>query len=446
MSFIISDKSTKYWIATFFILAFVIRLTFGVITYHNNGSSSYVDAWDYIGLAEEFIHGHFMEYDTEILPREADVKDIMHDRIGPGLPLIISPFLAVSGSNYLPIIIFNALLESIAVVMLFLLASECFSRKVGILSSFWLIFYWYHIQLVPWVLKEPLLILLVLLTLYFFFKGIRQNKIVPLIWLVFSYGYLIHTDERFLFFLPVLIFGFLYLSDFSLKIKIKQILLFGLFLILFMGPWFIRNYMKYDRPVLLTTRLQDRIDVFLNIRSKDALYSWGTQQVRIPLTSQEKWERKEKSEAELQYIDKIRKPYPYTGFEKISKNVIEHWRFFRFETGYFAYGYRFRAPWTLRANILTFFQWGLPLLLCIISVFFAIRQRNRFALFFLLFLFAHLILHSGLIVFGLWRYRTTIDPLVILLASYCLFELLEISGLSRKLERFVQIQEPNPTN
>ena len=397
-----------------FIASLIIRSIFGVITYDKMGSSGFGDDWTYIGYAHQLVKGNIIHFD-ETSPYPGYDK-VLSESYGPGLPIIITPVIAIFGDNYVYIYILNALLQSVAVIFVFLLGKEYFNKKVGLLSAAWITFYWYHIQYIPRILKETVLVLLVILALYFFILSIKKKNITNIILTSFIFTYLLHTDERFIFFFPVFLFGYFFLNEWNLKKGLRQSLIFCLMVLCFMTPWLIRNQIKYNQPVLITARLQDRINRLIGaepIHSKN--FTWDREVVLA------KYKKKGKKQEELEYIQSGNTPYFFEGVENIIINVIEHWRFVRFRPGYVMQGYRFAGAWTNRANILYPLQWGVPLLLCVVSVFIAFYKKNKYAIFLFCMIIVHAVLHSGILLYGKARYRVPFDVVVIIIGFYGLF-------------------------
>ena len=79
----------------------------------------------------------------------------------------------------------------------------------------------------------------------------------------FLYNWLIHIDERYFLFLPIFL---VILSEFRLD-KFKYAFYTFIILILMMSPWTYRNYVVYERPLILTERSSRVIDPLLNFKS-----------------------------------------------------------------------------------------------------------------------------------------------------------------------------------
>jgi len=411
----------KSFLLILFTMAFLIRLIFGYYEYFlNNGLSNYSDDWDYIGMAQEFLNGNFFNFTGVNLVPGADVKDIVNHRIPPGLPILLVPFIALFGHNYFFFILFNIFLISASIIAAYLLCKEVFTRHVALLSSLWLVFYWPTIRNIHRVLKEPLLIFLVIVLILFYIKAIKHNNFIFLFIASLSNVYLFHTDERFIIFVPVFLVGFFYLYNNNSKYLLKQLIFYTTSLLVLSSPWCIKNYIVYKQPVIVTSRLSDQLNPLLGL---DPIYHKILSNEEFKTKLEKKWNKKEKTQLEIEFNQSGHHPYLYLGWEKYVQNIFVHWRFFHLSPDYTKLGYTFAGPWSLQANILYPIQWGFPLLFFFVGIYFLIKNNNRFGIFLFLLVLLHGIVHSGLFIYGSPRYRLPIDAVVIIIASYGLIQL-----------------------
>lgn len=405
----------KKLLITFVIIAFAVRLIYTIYIFNNDGYSGFADDWEYIGYANELRLGHFIEFDRDN-PKLDSI--VLNDVIGPGLPITILPILKIFGDNYFPVFLLNILLQCISVVLVYMVAKYVFNSHAALLASFWMTFYYYQFRYIPRVLKESLLIFLVLALVYTILKSMKIKQYYFLMLPAFLFTYLIHTDERYLTFFPILLITFWIIGSESLKLRLIRMIIFTTMVVIFSAPWFIRNYIKYDRPVILTTRLQDKINPIVGASPvvKPQFKSKLDQALA-------KYARDGKSKAELKYLETHLPPHLYQGWEKYQVNTLEHWRVARFTPGYVTNGYRFSNKRPLLNNLLKIMIWGIPLFASIIGIVSSLKQKNASALFIILLVVSNGIIHSGLLIAGMQRYRMPIDSLVIILGCYGIIQI-----------------------
>jgi 4-amino-4-deoxy-L-arabinose transferase-like glycosyltransferase len=137
--------------------------------------------------------------------------------------------------------------------LLFLIGKRVYGRWVGLLAALGFIVLpsaaFLGSQLSALNLVLPLVCLTVLALL-----SQRPDRSTGAMALVgIAYGLLIHTDARFLFYLPFLCWHLLARDGFS-RPGWKAFYVFGLVLVLVSLPWTLRNFRTYDRFVLIHPR------------------------------------------------------------------------------------------------------------------------------------------------------------------------------------------------
>ena len=392
--------------------------------YSNNGTSKFVDDWDYISYANNILSQGIWVPDISKLYSNSHL-------VCPGFPLILASLFYIFGEHYLVVILFNALLSTIVVILIFFLGQEIFNRRIGmsaaVLATFYILFFKY----IPTVTKEVLILFFFLLTVLLVIKETKRSQITK--WSLFpiiSYAFFIHVDERYFSYFPIFILSFIFLDNFSYKNGIKKASLFFFIVCMLMVPWLIRNYIVYDNRVVIltenTSRFTDKIlgyDPLLSYygkkKKKYAQFKWDESWIDDILSGKEipglKGKRLRRLKPGLQkgYI-----PHKFNTFEKLKSNFIELWKPVQLKAGYKGSGFHFNdGPWSLKHNMTVGLSYGLLLPFFLLGSFFLIfRYRNKYGVFLLVIISIHTLIH--ILISGKERYRIPIDPFIILIALY----------------------------
>lgn len=244
-------KNEKHLLIVVFILSIIIRILYLLFI-----EKPYEVHTEYMFLGNLFSNGDF-------LAKTADESKIL---VGSGIPLIYALLKTLFSEPFYSFVIYNLIASSLIVIGLFYLGKELFSNKTGLLLAIWGMIYPESIRYIGGVLKEPTLLTLIPFFILVFVKSLKRYhylKIMIAAALLFSM--LIHIDERFFIYLPLLLIAiYVYKrKELSKKFRIKKLgILFGL-IIIFMLPWCIRNYLVYNQVVLLTPRTISFTSFFL---------------------------------------------------------------------------------------------------------------------------------------------------------------------------------------
>jgi len=418
-----NQLSTKKILLMIFVSALILRLAFGLIFYHFNKTNDFGDDWDYIQYAELMLKQGIFVPDTSQLSASS----------GPAFPLVVATMFFIFGKNYLPVIILNAIISALLCVVIYALGKELFNRKVGLWASAWSVFYILFIRYIPRVLKENWLSFLFPLIIFLFIKETKREKKYIYFILFYSilYTFLIHMDERFFFYFPILVLGFVFLDQKSWKLGLKKGALFFSLACIFMAPWFFRNLNVYERPVILTER---------TARFTDKIFGYQNEADKLKKIYNEKIERYKKATElllngkevtfKVRRLETLKKaiklgyiPHKYTTFERWKAEFKEFWRPFRFKGGFVGDGFRFEGPsWSLKHNISTGITYGLLLPLFIIGIYFVLKNRNKYSIFILFIILIHTCIHI-VMAHVRNRYRIPIDAFIILIAFFGLQQL-----------------------
>jgi 4-amino-4-deoxy-L-arabinose transferase-like glycosyltransferase len=167
----------------------------------------------------------------------------------PVYPIVLSIIYIIFGHNYFIVQLFLTLFLALTCGFIYLLGKAVFNEKMGLIAAIFISLYPPFFCLSRIMYAEPLFIglLYTLILLLIFF--IKINK--PLI--IFISGILLGAailTKPQVIFLPVVITIFL-LWLLGFKRALRYLLIFGIGILLCMGPWMMRNYIVFGdfRPI-----------------------------------------------------------------------------------------------------------------------------------------------------------------------------------------------------
>jgi hypothetical protein len=337
----------------------------------------------------------------------------------PGFPWLLAFVKFLTGWTG-TIVIVNAILSTITVWIVYRISQWTLPGSWVILPAIWAVFYVPYSYYVGSVLKESLLQFLVPFGIYLLFKLHKKFSLSLLILLSFVYTYTIHTDERYLVFLPLYLLALVQKN--SILKSVKNSILFIFCILIFSSPWFIRNYQVYKRPILVTERFQSPIDKKLGIENRlnersskfrDQLISFRDS-VLAGFSPQVSFGR-ERGVKEA--IGNGLIPHDYNLVERFYYNSLGYWSPIRTSGILLGSGWKYKGPRTLIVNILYTLNYGLLLPFMLVGIYFAWSLKTRVLQWLSIYLFIHYILHV-ILIFGSGRYRYPVDFIIIILAFY----------------------------
>jgi len=211
------------------IIAFVLR-----IIYFNINSAIWWDEAEYIVMAKDFAFS----------PAWADwnaVRPLL-------LPMIWAVFFKI-GLGETSIRFFTEFLPSFALVLLiYLLGTEIYNKKIGLISSFIYSMFWLSLFLTGRLLTDQISILFAFLSVYYFWKGYikkQKNLYIYLSGIFMIVGILFRFPTGVIVVPPIL---FLLVRDRLNVIKNKQIWYSILSVIILLVPYVIWNLVKFGSP------------------------------------------------------------------------------------------------------------------------------------------------------------------------------------------------------
>jgi hypothetical protein len=267
-------------------------------------------------------------------------------------------------------------------------------------------------------MRENLVVLLLVGFVLTTIHTTQQFKLSKVFLSSLLYVLLIHTDTRYLPFMLVLPFMALVVNR-SLRLTARLCGWSLLFVIILMIPYQIRNFVAFDKPVIITERvLESMIPKFRTRAESDA-------NGRVAWLQQ--WEAQKKEH--LDQLSRQEREYFLAGgrpaigqLEVYWVQFLEYWRFMQLAPLYRPYpDGRFAQPWTLLHNIssaviivpflvLLPFTWSRAT---------ALERRLLLAIF--LFLAAHTFLH--VVIHARERYRFHVEVFILTVVALSLVNL-----------------------
>ena len=355
----------------------------------------------------------------------------------PGYPLFLSAVYKVFGKrNHQAVFFIQALLNLIMLMYIYRFSREISDEKAAFLSLAWSSVYILYLYFMPMLLRETLICLLLLLFFYYLYRLLIE---VPLkkyfIGIIILFTLLIHTDPRYLFYVPFLSVLFIFYSP-SYRIGIRKYCIFVASILILMTPWTIRNYFAYDGLVIINTRTYDsraaeqiRLE-WSHIKNQNYILS------EVYPTEEEREQVKKglnpnnRTLVELEAIKQDKRAAKDIK-SKLLFNFIGFWKPVRFWSGYRNYpDGRFFGSWSLEHNVSSMIGFGLLLPCMIFHVVYSIYKRKLIVLYLTFPLIVHTILH--VILSGRERYRVHVDSFVLILGTMGIVTLFEIIRKNRK--------------
>jgi hypothetical protein len=407
----------KYPVLILAFIAFVIRLTYMWWQFSTVGLITISDAEDYMQFARFMVEQGLMVRDISELRAHA----------GPGYPLIIAVDVLLFNLDHLYFTLFIGLLSSVfAVVLIYKLSLLIFNNQTAaLIAGFWATLYIHYIRYTPLIGKENIVICLWILVTYLLILNSKIQSVKYIILMSFAYLYLIHVDERYLFFLPLLLW---FLSRSATGFK--RITIFIGLIGLGMLPWLYRNYVVFQRPVILTERTAPFTDKIFGYttpvnpirlkRPKDTynkanltLYENFVDSLKLLQNPTGSGLKSAKGIRDA--FDEGQIPHTYNFLEKQFYELVELLTPVKFQGTFVGYGYRYMPAWKPISNLLYGLQYGLILIVFPFAFWMSTsKNQNRYVNnLLLMILVGQIILH---LFFGhaLQRYRVPIDFVLII--------------------------------
>jgi 4-amino-4-deoxy-L-arabinose transferase-like glycosyltransferase len=249
-----------------FILALSIRLSY--VLFYPQISLAGSDAKEYDLIAEGLLKGKGFPVGRLSQGQVEIVRP-------PGYPLFLSAIYLVSGHNYTAVRVIQAVLSSVLIFIIFLLAKNIFSdERTAYLSS---LLYALHPALIAYtglLYTESIFIILLVLSMFFLYKGLSAAKTKFYILTGITLGAATMVSSRSLF-LPILIFlGILFIiKQKRFAFKIFFIIILTMCVIFF--PWTIRNYFVSGGKFILLENYSSATALWLATNPEGKILEWN---------------------------------------------------------------------------------------------------------------------------------------------------------------------------
>jgi hypothetical protein len=419
-----------------FLFAFLLRLVFAYYFYAKNGSSEFMDDLEYLSFAEQIIEQGIL------LPNPSEIYGNGF-LVGPGWPLVIAFLKTVFGSTFWPVFIFNCIIGSFSVVLLYKLGKKFYSENLGIVLGIWAMTYIQFIKFGPTLLKENFAQFLVISIIWYLFHRLNVKKLLIFDTLFIIYlGFAVHVDERYLSYIPFILMGIVFLGQGNWQSKVPRAIYLALFFCLLLTPWAIRNNMVLGRPVLVSLRTAKFTDPIFGYK-KDTLSFLGGFKKLSPYNRSELWYYELLADSiskgykvdgrKAKFAPQMEEAYAngiqfrtYTSSESFWVELSELFRPFRFKHGMVANGYRFERKWQTLNNFVMILYYGIFLIFLPSGLYWLYLNNRSFLTVVALTIIIHTLVHLVL-AFVRIRYRFPIDGLLVLIGMIGIFSLFQQS-------------------
>lgn len=236
-------KKDRNFVAAVFLLSLLIRILF-IVLFHFETPVEGGDQPGYDNFALQMLAGFdWLAVPTSIRP--------------PGYPAFLAGIYWILGHNYDAVRFIQVIISSVSVLLIFYLARGVFGRKVAFLSALWSAFYPFFPRYAELIRRETLSVFLMLLFVVSLHRVYRKSNFKSLIISVIPFTLLVHTNAKYLVYLPF-IFVWMWVTSSGKKIAVINYGVFFVILLATMVPWTVRNYVAYNRLVLIDTHSWDR--------------------------------------------------------------------------------------------------------------------------------------------------------------------------------------------
>lgn len=389
------------------IIAFLIRTIALNAEYGKNGMTKWGDAKIYWNSGIQFASGNWFPdryggngHNTQMI-------------VGPLLPVLVAISIKLFGYSPVPILLLNVFLGTMLIPVLYYLGSMLINKIGGLILAIWATFNFSLIRYDSQILKEPIIILTMPLTILCLLKSEKKdNSFVYMIFSAVLFSTTIHSDERYLIYTP------LYLLFFIIIIRpAKRSVKFSIFwictLALSMVPWTIRNYVQFGDIVFITPRTTA-------FTSK----IWGNNLAMLHFDSEEghvKMLERHLSKAIEQEDKSGIVPHLYGNVEKYYKSFIHYWQPAFPNLVYIQYGYR-PVKWSNMHNFAGIVFYGIFLPFYFLGLIQAFVRKQGIILFLAFIPLLHGILHT-IMIWPLERYRVPTNSIIVLISIWFINEL-----------------------
>ena len=160
------DFNERKTLSLLVLVALVLRVIYVFSIYSVSGTSIFGDDLYYIFLGEQIASGNWVP----------QLEGQVTFNAGPTLPLLVAIFIKLFNDPVIPFFIYNIIVTSLMVPVLYFLGKELFNQNTGWLIAIWGVLFMEAYKYSPHILKESTLFLFVPLTLFFLVRSIKADK------------------------------------------------------------------------------------------------------------------------------------------------------------------------------------------------------------------------------------------------------------------------------
>lgn len=389
-------------IINLFLATLIIRLLIVLVVYFLNGTNNWTDDWEYLSMGSQIANGNW----------NPTMEHLPFMQVGPALPLLISFFIKIFGNPYFGIFIYNSIISSLLVPLLFYLGKELFNNRLGWFLAIWALFNIDFFKYNTNLLKESTVFFFLPLTIYFIVKSIKYDRSIRyIIFASLAFIWLIHADERYFFYLPFFSLFFLFSKPFNIYRNIKMIGIWFILVLVLMLPWSIRNYIVFKQVVIISPRTTA-------FTSK----LWGKDIAMLQFNkAQQTINEEEKLNAIKFGKESGIVPIEYEKTEARIRAFINFWQPTYFKATYIQYGFR-PQKWSFFHNAVSLLFYGLFLPFYLLGLFKLIKNANLICILIAVIPILQSLIHAYM-VWPLERYRAPINFIIVSIAFYYIIEL-----------------------
>ena len=423
-------KENTKLIISIFCIAFIVRVIFFLIMpQFFDRMFRFWDDWIYLEYAKNILNQGWWVLDISKLDVNIDGRQYNADGVAPGYPLVVSLIMFLFGDDLRVIMFLNVIFSSLTCIVIYYLGKEVFYKQIGILSSFWSIIYVYFMIYMPRVLKENLLQLLIPLVILLMVYEIKKEKVNMIsIFFPLAFTYLVHSDERYIIFLPIILFTMIACDNVHRINGLKKFTVFLAAVIILSIPWAVRNYVVYDRFVFLTTRTERVTKPLIDIIK---LYDISISHKTIKNLSKKNLDYEGQKKLNKKYFDnnKDNNLLLFNSLDKMLQRLSIYWapmvlRESKFKGSVMIAG-------SLKYNLGGMLTFGILLPFFLVGTVVTIKN-NKLGLSLILFILIQSSFHVAIDLIAPWpRYRYPIDSLVIIIAFFGLYQVLKPAYIKR---------------
>jgi 4-amino-4-deoxy-L-arabinose transferase-like glycosyltransferase len=361
------------------------------------------------------------------------------DATGPGLPWINAITMFIFGENWLGIFFITSVISSLITVFIFKVALLATDKATASFAALWSSVYIFYIMFSASAGKDLwmafLLIVIIYLLLRLFYK--KQFSIFGFVLLLVIFVFSFHLDERLFIFSPFIFFYILCseTKKFS-SFRITKSFSFFIGIILLMLPWGIRNYKRYNKIVIISTRTERLTDKIFGYRPRqnvlDGAYELKSEyyihdyQIDSVLNGTKTITDYgyEISKAQREFMHKGNLPKPFTPKEAFFSRIFSMLRPVQFGGNWERSGYYYYEK-SRKHNIVSFLFYGIILFFSFPGFYFLYKKNKNVFYLFIITIFIYTMIHVLTIPYTNWRYRLPLDSIFIIVGCFGLTKLIE---------------------